>query len=63
MKNVTMKIDKNILTITVDLKKKAGLSKSGKSMTIATTEGNQALSGDFAEVKVGLNVFKPASEK
>jgi len=61
MKNVTMTIEKNILIIKVDLKKKAGLSKSEKSMTIATTEGNQPLDGEWANVKVGLNVFRPVS--
>jgi len=60
MKNVAMQIDqeKKILTITVDLSKDFGESKSGKSITIASTEGNVSLEGKLADVKVGLNVYR-----
>ena len=60
MKNVAMQIDqeKKILTITVDLAKDFGESKSGKSITIASTEGNVSLEGKLADVKVGLNVYR-----
>ncbi len=40
MKNVEMKIDGTILTITVDLAKEFGPSASGKTIIIASTEGN-----------------------
>ena len=40
MKNVDMKLDGSILTIKVDISKDFGESKSGKSITIASTEGN-----------------------
>lgn len=52
-----MKLDDDILTITVDLSKELGLSSSGKSVIIASTEGNQAIEGK-EEVKIGLNVYK-----
>ena len=55
MKNVNMTIKANVLTITVDLSKSQGKSKSGKTTIIATTEGNAVIEGD---VKVGLNVYK-----
>ena len=58
MKNVEMKVDGTKLTIVVDLSQEFGLSSSGKSVTIASTEGNVAVPG-FEEVKIGLNVYKP----
>ncbi|MFW0861894.1 MAG: hypothetical protein AAGT88_07415 [Dethiobacter sp.] len=57
MKNVEMKIDGNILTIAVDLTKDFGLSSSGKTVIIASTEGNANVPGHDA-IKVGLNVYK-----
>lgn len=58
MKNVDMKISGDILTITVDLSKEFGKSGSGKSIVIASTEGNQSISGTNA--KIGLNVYRKA---
>jgi hypothetical protein len=55
MKNVEIKIEGNAMTITVDLSKTFGSSKSGKTTTIASTEGNQAVSPG---VFLGLNVYK-----
>ncbi len=57
MKNVEMSIDGNILTIKVDLSKEFGPSTSGKSIVIASSEGNKSLPGKEA-VKIGLNVYK-----
>ena len=57
--NVETKVKGSILTITVDLSKKQGLSKSGKSNIIASTQGNISISGkDGKETKVGLNVYE-----
>ena len=56
MKNVEMKIDGNILTITVDLTKEYGPSSSGKTTIIASTEGNVAVPN--RDEKIGLNVYK-----
>lgn len=47
---------KNILTITVDLSKSFGPSASGKTIIIASTEGNQPIDGTPAVV--GLNVYR-----
>ncbi len=58
MKNVEIKVDGNKLTIIVDLSQEFGLSSSGKSVTIASTEGNVSVPGS-EEVKIGLNVYKP----
>ncbi|MDD3148495.1 MAG: hypothetical protein PHD82_14475 [Candidatus Riflebacteria bacterium] len=58
MKNVDMSIEGNILTLKVDLSKDFGKSSSGKSVIIASTEGNYAIPG--REEKVGLNVYRKA---
>lgn len=57
MKNVDMAVEKNILTIRVDLGKEFGASKSGKSITIASTEGNVSVPG-HEEIKIGLNIYR-----
>lgn len=57
MKNIHMTVDGDILTIKVDLSKEYGPSSSGKTIIIASTEGNQSVPGKKG-IKVGLNVFK-----
>jgi hypothetical protein len=57
MKNVEMKVDGNILTVKTDLTKDFGPSSSGKTIIIASTEGNVAVEG-HAETKVGVNVYR-----
>ena len=54
MKNVDMKMEGKKLVITVDTSKEFGPSKSGKTIIIGSTEGNQTVDG----VTVGLNVYK-----
>ncbi|MBF0551028.1 MAG: hypothetical protein HQK60_10875 [Deltaproteobacteria bacterium] len=56
MKNVEMTVVDNILTIKVDLTQEFGPSSSGKTIIIASTEGNAVI--PEREEKVGLNVFK-----
>lgn len=58
MENVEMKVEKNILTIKIDLSKEFGESSSGKSIVVATTSGNVAIPGK-EEVKIGINAYKP----
>ena len=55
MVNVDIKTDKKKLTITVDLTKNHGASKSGKSTIIASTQGNENIGNGIV---VGLNVYK-----
>jgi hypothetical protein len=57
MKNVEMKVDGDILTITVDLSQEFGPSSSGKTIIIASTEGNVSIPG-IEDKKVGLNVYR-----
>ena len=56
MKNVKVSVSGNTLTITVDLTQEFGPSSSGKTIIIASTEGNFPLPGR-TEV-VGLNVYR-----
>lgn len=59
MKNIEMKVEGNKLTITVDLSQRYGKSSSGKSIIIASSEGNQAIPGN-EDIKIGLNVYTKA---
>lgn len=56
MKNVEMSVDGTMLTIKVDLSQEFGPSSSGKTILIATTEGNVSIPG--REEKLGLNVYR-----
>ena len=56
MKNVETVLEGNILTIKIDLSKEFGLSSSGKTIIVASSEGNQTIPG--TDVKLGLNVYK-----
>ncbi|HOC59726.1 MAG TPA: hypothetical protein PKN70_07240 [Smithellaceae bacterium] len=56
MKNVEMFVEKGILTIKVDLSKEFGPSSSGKTIIIATTEGNVTIPD--REEKIGINVYR-----
>ncbi len=58
MKNVEIKVDGDKLILVVNLSQEFGLSTSGKSITVASTEGNVSVPG-YEEVKIGLNVYKP----
>jgi hypothetical protein len=60
MKNVEIKQEKKKLIIEIDLTKEFGPSKSGKTIIIASTEGNHKV-GD--EIVIGLNVYKSAKGK
>ena len=57
MNNVAMNLTGNILTIQVDISKDFGPSASGKTIQIASTQGNVGLPGK-SDVKIGLNVYR-----
>jgi len=57
MKNVEIEVKDNILTMKIDLTKEFGPSSSGKTIIIATTEGNVSIP-DHDDKKVGLNVYR-----
>lgn len=56
MKNIDMTVEGDILIIKVDLSQRFGKSSSGKSIIIASTEGNQAIPGKD-DIKIGLNIY------
>ena len=56
LKNVQMTVEGNILTIKVDLSKEFGPSASGKTIIIASTEGNVSVTD--RDEKIGLNVYR-----
>ena len=56
MKNVEMTIEGTTLTIKIDLTKEFGPSASGKTIIIASTEGNITIPTRVE--KVGLNVYR-----
>jgi hypothetical protein len=56
MTNAELKQDGDQLTITIDLSKEFGPSKSGKTIIIATSSGNQKIPG--TDAIIGLNVYR-----
>jgi hypothetical protein len=59
MKNVEMKVQDDKLIIEIDLTKDFGPSSSGKSIIIASTEGNQPIP-EKEDIKIGLNIYRKA---
>ena len=57
MKNINMTVNGNILTVTIDLSKNHGRSKTGKTTIVATTAGNVEVP-DTGGVKLGINAYK-----
>lgn len=57
MFNVQTDVKGNILTLTVDLSQEKGLSSSGKTIIVASSEGNVDVAG-HPGTKFGLNVYR-----
>jgi hypothetical protein len=60
MKNIDIETKGTTLTITIDLSKEFGRSKSGKTIIIATTGGNKEVADG---VHMGLNIYKYPENK
>ena len=56
MQNVKWEIKDGKLIIEIDLSEEFGPSKSGKTITVASTRGNQEVEG--TDVIIGLNAYK-----
>lgn len=56
MENVKMTVVKDRLTIEVDLKHEGDVSDSGKTVRVASTEGNVNVPG--TDVTIGLNLYR-----
>lgn len=57
MKNVEMTREGDILIVKIDLTKTQGPSASGKTIIVATSEGNATVPGE-TDMKIGINVYK-----
>lgn len=55
MENIEQSLNGNILTLRVDISKRGALSTSGKTIRIASSEGNKRIKG--TEIFFGLNVY------
>lgn len=64
MKNVDIKVDQKTqkVTITIDLKARHGVSKSGKTVIVASTEGNVSIPG-HESIKLGINAYSTDKEE
>lgn len=62
MTNVKMTRTEKTLTIVVDLSVRGEQSKSGKSIVLASTQGNVSVPSDPSDngavIKIGLNIYK-----
>mgnify|MGYP003435739642 CR=1 FL=1 len=58
VKNIETRMEGSKLILTIDTTKTFGPSKSGKTIIVASTEGNVKV----GNVTVGLNVYKGRSE-
>ncbi len=61
MTNVKMTVQGSKLVIEIDLTKEFGPSASGKSITVASTQGNKPVASPHGDIRVGLNVYKPVA--
>jgi len=55
MENVEIKVEGNKAIISIDLAKRGKRSKSGKTISVASTHGNQTIPG--TDVTLGLNAY------
>lgn len=62
--NISYEVNKqNKLVIEIDLKQEFGLSKSGKTIRIASTEGNKRMyDGKNNPFMIGINCYKYPEE-
>jgi len=56
MKNVKLSVEKDVLVITIDLTKDFGLSNSGKTTIVASTNGFTQIGNNG--IKLNLNCIK-----
>jgi len=65
LKNFAFSIEGNLLTITVNLSQEHGLSKSGRSVIVSSSEGNLRLfdAKGFRPEIVNLSVTRKASQE
>lgn len=59
-KNVKATVKGNKLTLEIDLDQEFGPSSSGKTIIVASSEGNQTVgkNSQGAEIKLGINLYR-----
>lgn len=62
VQNLAMFLDGSMLTIQVDLGKSAG-ETSGGNIKVASTNGNQTITGPNGPVRIGVNLFRKVEQK
>lgn len=63
MKNVKIDTKNGKINIVIDPAKDFGPSKSGKTIVIATTQGNQTIEVGGKQVVLGVNAYRYAEPK
>ena len=58
MVNIKNTVKGNILTVEIDISQTFGASKSGKTITVASTKGNQKIETPKGDVVLGVNCYK-----
>ena len=61
MQNVEIEVKDNKIVITIDSTKNLGPSRSGKTIMVATTSGNQVVQTENGAITIGVNAYKPKS--
>lgn len=62
MQNVKMTQKGNILVIEIDTSQRGAKSASGKSVSVASTQGNVSVPGlEDLGMKIGINCYVPAN--
>lgn len=56
MQNIETNVDGHILTLKIDLSKRGDRSASGKTILVASTQGNKKVPGHDA-IQYGVNVY------
>lgn len=57
--NIEARIEGNKLIMEVDLTRRLRPSRSGKTISVATTSGNQKIVTEHGTVAIGVNVYTP----
>lgn len=56
MQNIETNVDGHILTLKIDLSKRGNPSASGKTILVASTQGNKKVPG-HEDIQYGVNVY------
>ena len=56
--NVVVETQPGKMIITIDTTRNLGPSKSGKTMLVASTQGNKKIDTDNGEITIGVNAYK-----